>query len=164
MDLRNICFEEDVEIIRFSNLLETSTQKFNLGEIKLPSYHDKKVCPMEVLKCYIDVTKDIRGDLKGLFITITKPNRKASKDTCSRWVKGMLKGPGIDMNIFSPHSTRSASTSMSAKSVHSPFDLILNARGWRNMKSYAKHYDRPIEENKFAEGILQSVNVKTLLL
>ena len=58
---------------------------------------------MEVLKCYIDLTKDIRGDLTGLFITTTKPYRKVSKDTLSRWVKGMLKGAGIDMKIFFPH-------------------------------------------------------------
>ena len=75
----------------------------------------------------------------------------------SRWVKGILKGVGIDMKIFSPHSTRNASTSM-AKSVHLPIDLILKTGGWRSMKSYAKHCD------KFAEAILQSGNVKTLKL
>ena len=57
-DLRNICFENDVVIIRLRDLLKTSTQKFNLGEIKFPSYHDKTICPMEVLKCYIDLTKE----------------------------------------------------------------------------------------------------------
>ena len=71
----------------------------------------------------------------------------------------MLKGAGIDMKIFSPHSTGSASTSM-AKSLHLPIDLILKVGGWRTMKSNAKHYDKPIEEKKFA--ILQSVNVKIL--
>ena len=74
----------------------------------------------------------------------------------------MLKGAGIEMKIFSPHSTRSATTSM-VKSVHLPIDLVLKAGGWRSMKSYAKkHYDKPIQENKFAEAILQSGNVKTL--
>ena len=53
---------------------------------------------------------------------------------------------------------RSASTSM-ARSEHLPIDLILKARGWRSMKSYVKHCDKPIEENKFAEAILQSGNV-----
>ena len=98
---------------------------------------------MEILKCYIDLTKDIRGDLAGLFITTTKSYSKASKDTLLRWVKGMLKGADIDMKIFPPHSTRSASTSM-AKSVHLAIDLILKAGGWRSMKSYTKHYDKPI--------------------
>ena len=32
------------------------------------------------------------------------------------------------------------------------------------MKSYVKHYDKLIEENKFAEAMLQSGNVKTLKL
>ena len=107
IDLRNICFEKDVVIIRIGDLLTTSTQKFHLDEIKFPSYHDKTICPMEVLKCYIDLTKDIRGDLTRLFITTTKLYRRVSKDTMSRWVEGMLKGEGINMEIFSPHSTRS---------------------------------------------------------
>ena len=84
MDLRNICFEKDVVIIRIIDLLETSTQKFHLGETKFPSYHDQNICPMEALKCYIDFTKDIRGVLSGLFITTTKPYHKASNDVFSR--------------------------------------------------------------------------------
>ena len=160
MDFRKICFENDVEIICIGDLLKSSTEKFDLGEIKLPSCQDKTICPMKVLKCYIDLTKYIRGDLTGLFFTTAKQYRKASKDTLSRWVKGMLKREGIGMKMFSPHSTRSVSTSM-AKSVHLPIVLILEAGGWRSMKSYEKYYHKPIEENKFAEVILQSVIVKT---
>ena len=78
----------------------------------------------------------------------------------SRWVKGMLKGASIDTKRFSPHSTRSASTSM-AKRVHLTIDFILE-EGWRSMTSYAKHYDTPIKENILAKATLQSVNVKTL--
>ena len=150
-------------IILIGDLLKTSTQKLHLGEIKFPSYHNKTICPMEVLKCYIDLTKDIRGDLTGLFITTTRPYRKASTHTLSRLVKGILKGAGIDMKIFPPHSTGSVSTSM-GKSVHLPIGLILKTGGRRSMKSYAKHYDKPIEENKFAGAILLLGNVKTLKL
>ena len=60
IDLRNICFEKDVVIIRTGDLLKASAQKFHLGEIKFPSYHDKTTYPLEVLKCYIDLTKEIR--------------------------------------------------------------------------------------------------------
>ena len=50
-----------------------------------------------------------------------------------------------------------------AKSLHLPIDLALEAGGWRSMKSlYSKQYDKPIEENKFAETILQYVNIKRL--
>ena len=66
-------------------------------------------------------------------------------DILSRWVKEMLKGASIDMKIFSPHFTRSASANM-AKSVHLRIDLILKAGEWRNMKSYTKHYDKPFKK------------------
>ena len=100
MDSGNISFEKNAVIIRIVDLLKTSTQKFHLGEIKFLNYHHKTICSMEVLKCYVDLRKDLRGDLTGLFITTAKPYRKISKDTLSRWVKGILKGAGIDMTIF----------------------------------------------------------------
>ena len=55
---------------------------------------------MEVLKCYIDLTKDITGDLTGSFITTTKQYHKASKGTLSRWVKGMLKGAEVHQLVW----------------------------------------------------------------
>ena len=60
-------------IIHIGDLLKISTKKFHLREIKLPSYHDKTIGPREVLNFYIDLTKNIRGDLAELFITTTKP-------------------------------------------------------------------------------------------
>ena len=81
MDLRNICFEKDVVVIRIRDLLKTSTQKFHLGEIKFPSYHDKTICPR---KFYMLYRFDKRGDLTGLFFTTTKPYDSASKDKLSR--------------------------------------------------------------------------------
>ena len=60
-------------IIHIGDLLKISTKKFLLREIKLPSYHNKTIGPRKVLKFYIDLTKNIRGDLAELFITTTKP-------------------------------------------------------------------------------------------
>ena len=48
------------------------------------------------------------------------------------------------MNIlFSPHSTRSASTSYAKNCL--PLDSILKAEGRRSMKTFAQFYDKPIE-------------------
>ena len=121
MDFRKICFEKDVVIVCIGDLLKSFTEKFHFGEVKLSSCQDKTIRPMKVLKLYIDLTKYIRGDLTRLFLTTAKQYRKASKDTLSRWAKGMLKRAGIGMKMLSPHSTRSVSTSM-AKSVHLPID------------------------------------------
>ena len=87
------------------------------------------IFPMEILKCFIDLTKDISRNLTFIYYYHHKTTPQASEETLSRWVKGMLKGAGIEMKIFYLHSTRSASTSM-AKSVHLPIDLILKAGGW----------------------------------
>ena len=45
MNLRNIYFEKDAVIILIGDLLKTSTQKFHLGEIKSPSYHNENIFP-----------------------------------------------------------------------------------------------------------------------
>ena len=49
-----------------------------------------------------------------------------------------------------------------AKTVHLFIDLILKPGGWRTLKSYAKHYDKPIEENKFVEAIFYNLEMLKL--
>ena len=54
-----------------------------------------------------------------------------SRDTVSRWVKSVLKTSGIDVSVFKPHSTRSASTSK-AKLSDVPLPDILAKAGWKS--------------------------------
>lgn len=56
INLRNIYFEKDLVIIRICDLS-----------------HDKNICTIQTLQCHILSPKDIRGVLKGLFVTTTKP-------------------------------------------------------------------------------------------
>ena len=57
------------------------------------------------------------------------------------------------MSIFTPHSTRSASTSRAATRI--PIDTVLKTGDWRSMRTFAKHYNKDIifEEN-FVNSIL----------
>ena len=114
MDVRNTTVEENFLIIRIGDQLKTTGIKFHVGEIKFPVYENANVCPVKLFKQYIDVTKSLRGSTTCLFITTSKPYRPASKDTLARWIKSVLHDAGIDMTIFTPHSTRSASTSKAA--------------------------------------------------
>ena len=106
--------------------------------LKFPAYHEKYICPVETMSKYIKDTETFRGEITRLFIATTKLCRKASEDKWSRWVKSILQKAGIDMNIFLPHSTRNASTSM-AKTTHLTLDTVLKAGGWKSMKTFAKH-------------------------
>ena len=99
-----------------------------MGDIKFPVYENPNVCPVKLFKQYIDVTKSLRGSITCLFIATSKPYKPASKDTLVRWIKLALHDAGIDMTIFTPHSTRSASTSKAATKV--PIKTVLKTEGW----------------------------------
>ena len=131
MDIRNTTIEENFLIIRIGDQLKTTGIKFHVGEIKFPVYENANVCPVKLFKQYIDVTKSLRGSTTCLFITTSKPYRPASKDTLARWIKSVLHDASIDMTIFTPHSTRSASTSKAATKV--PIETVLKTGGWRSM-------------------------------
>ena len=57
-----------------------------------------------------------------------------------------MKESGVNVNIFGSHSTRSASTSKCKISGLS-FKEIAKSAGWSNEKTFAKFYDKPIQED-----------------
>ena len=65
----------------------------------------------------------------------------------------MLHDAGMDITIFTPHSTRSASTSKAATKV--PMETVLKTGGWRNMRTFANYYNKQIGNSEmFATSIL----------
>ena len=59
-----------------------------------------------------------------------------SRDTISRWVTFVLQSSGITVNIFKPHSTRSAST-FKAELSDAPSADILDKAGWKSESTFA---------------------------
>ena len=82
---------------------------------------------------------------------ITKP---LDQDCVARWIRDAMKAAGIDMGYYKAHSSRGAAVSKAHKLV--PLNIVLDAAGWSNARTFAKHYKRPIEEGStFAKAILQ---------
>ena len=105
-------FEENFLVIRIGDIMKTSNKKFHIGEVKFPRYQENdKICVFTSIKEYLKLTGNLRGNITRLFITLTKPYKIASQDTLARWIKTTLQSAGIDMNIFTPQSTRSATIS-----------------------------------------------------
>ena len=151
MDIRNTTTEENFLIIRIGDQLKTTGIKFHVGEIKFPVYENANVCPVKLFKQYIDVS--LMGSTTCLFITTSKPYRPASKDTLTRWIKSVLHDAGIDMTIFTPHSTRLASTSKAATKV--TVETVLKTGGWRSMRTFANHCNKQINNSEmFATSIV----------
>ena len=106
------------------DILKTSGPKHCISEIKFHAYpNDLTMCPLNCLSQYLEVTKQHRGYITSLFITMNKPFKVSSKDILIRWAKQTLKD--INKNIFSTHSTRSASNSKAKTYV--PLKTILEA-------------------------------------
>ena len=84
----------------------------HLAPTELLSFQsDKKLCVVEHLKEYLQRTKQLPDEHSQLLISYVKPFKPVSKDTISRWVKQVLEPAGIDINKYSAHSSRAASTS-----------------------------------------------------
>ena len=97
-----------------------------------------------------------------LFLAVRKPFVSVGAQTLSRWIKLTLAKAGIDIKVFSGHSTRHASTS-AALSKGLDVDTIKKTAGWSERSEvFAKYYNRPIISNKkssqFALAILRKNN------
>ena len=96
-------------------------------------------------------------NITSLFITTLKPCKPISKDTVAWWIKTTIAAAGIDVKLFTPPSTCSASNSN--VKLHVPTETVLKTEGWRSMHTLAKHYDKPIsKENEFSNSILNFEN------
>lgn len=76
---------------------------------------------------YLDATKLRRDNFTLLFITTLKPYKPISKGTETRWIKTTLAAADIDVKLFTPHSTHSASNSKAK--LHEPIETILKTEG-----------------------------------
>ena len=126
--------------------VKTTKPGAHIEQLKFKAYApDKRLCVHFVLQEYLRRTLIIRGKEMRLFISHVKPHNAVSRSTISRWTKECMQSAGINLNIFAPHSTRTASTS---KAVNSKLQLstILRTAGWTSANTFTKYYKKPIIE------------------
>ncbi|CAH2104341.1 unnamed protein product [Euphydryas editha] len=66
---------------------------------ELSKHPDKNICPVSLVRCLIEITKQRRSDLRdldNLFITICNKVKSASRTVIGNWVRTVLKDSGID--------------------------------------------------------------------
>ena len=154
MDIRNIVFSKDSIKIQIGNLLKQSRVGNHLHEIYIESYKlDEDVCVVETLRVYLCKTESLRGDSAQVFIALQKPYKPVTKSTLGRWIKSVLLGARIDMTMYTPHSTRAASTSLAAGKV--PIDTVLKTAGWKKDCVFRKFYKKEVTNNAaFSNAVL----------
>ena len=131
-------------ILCFDGLLKQSRPGSEYSRLHLKAYPpDRRLCVYMVLKEYLKRTKLLRQSTEKLFISYVKPHKAVSRDTISQWIKVVMLRAGINTDIFTALSVRSASTSK-AKMLGVPISLIMQTAGWSNHSTFAKFYDKEV--------------------
>ncbi|KAL7300728.1 hypothetical protein TKK_0006707 [Trichogramma kaykai] len=150
----NISFQKEKICIFIPDHIKTSRRGTNQPLLHLPYYlEERKICPATTLKYYLKITKDLRGNVDTLFLSLNKKSG-ICRQTLSKWVKNVFSNAGLD-KAFSAHSTRHASTSK-AKSLGVNTDVILQTAGWTSNSCFARFYNKDVvaSNDQFARAIL----------
>lgn len=155
LDLQHVTMEDDNYSFDLAEHIKTSTPRSPHTKIDISVYEpDSTICPLACLKAYINKTKNLRNSETKLFISYVRPHKPVSRDTISRWTKETLRICGIDTNVFTAHSTRSASVSK-ANEKDVPIHEIMANAGWKSAETFRKYYNKPvIQGNRLAPAIL----------
>ena len=144
LDLKDMTMSKSQFTFKVSSKVKHTKPGRHLQDLKFKAYApDRRLCIYTYLQKYLAVTKPLRGDETKLLTSFNKPHQAVSRDTIRRWIKQVLSNSGIDTNVFSAHSTRSASVS-AANSKGVPLHKILSAGGWSHASTFSKYYNKPI--------------------
>lgn len=157
INIENIELTDRYVKIRIGDILKQTRPNYHLAEIYIEAFTENvHICTVKTLECYLKKTKGIRSSSK-LFIITQKPFSGASKSTIANWIKLGLKLAGIDLSIFTPHSTRAAATSAVVNKV--PIDTIIKTAGWSKDCTFRKFYKKPITNDSSFSDTLLTVTV-----
>ncbi len=151
----NMTLDCDFVTFQINGLTKTARPGRPIPDLHFVAYpQNRRLCVVYYLRVYLQRTLHVRWT-PSLFMTYgNNVGHAASRDTVRRWIRDVLVEAGIDMGIFTPHSTRSASTSAAATCVS--LSTILRTAGWYSSSTFQRHYKKPILKTcAFQEGLLK---------
>lgn len=115
---------------------------------------------VETLRQYIQVTAPVRKENSQLFLGTVKPHKPVAPCTIARWLKEVLKMSGIDVSVFTAHSTRGASSSAAADSGITTGDILKTA-DWSTESVFRKFYYRSSRDPSYGRAVLSRRSSET---
>ena len=134
---------------------------------------DRKLCPVRVLKAYLDKTKEpeVHHGRTRLFLNPKKPETEISPAHISTWIKKLVQDAhehaGVEhlcLTKVSAHDIRKFSASWAAFNG-APFDEIMQAAYWKSQTTFTSFYLKAMvtqAEGLFALGPI--VATQTVIL
>lgn len=146
-------------VLRFNFAIKQTRPGKHVKETCIPAYPEVGLCIVRTFQEYVKRTKPLRRPSDNrLFLTAVRPHKAISRDTFSNWIKKTLKVAGINLALFSSHSTRAASTS-AALAAKTPLQTILDTAGWTNESTFRRFYHKPVvRDTSFASSLLNAAN------
>lgn len=155
LDLQYMAKSENLVRFYFHQLSKTNKKGKPIPPLEFYKFEEQsKLCVVSTLFCYIERTSKWRSEhtVSQLLLSFIKPHKAVKSCTISGWLKKVLQESGINVDIFKPHSTRSASTSKAKSSGISTKD-ILKRGNWSNKSTWQKFYNKEIKSNNFQAGV-----------
>ena len=123
----NLQLGETLALFNITDPLKQSKPNHKPQPVIFHQYpHNEQLCPVRLVQVYLEKRRalSLETPYDAFFLTHRRPHHPATKDTIARWVKSVLQLSGVDIDIYKPHSCRSASTSH-AKLAGVPLEDIL---------------------------------------
>ena len=152
----------DGVLFRLAALTKTQRTGEAAKEFFLPSFTAQPhLCPVQCLHEYVSRTSTRRTHVTALFISTRSPYQAVTTSTIARWLKAVLDKSGIDMTIFSAHSTRGAAATAASAAGVSLADILATA-DWSHPSTFVSHYYRPqsvvASNTHFSDAVLRQRN------
>ena len=154
IDIRLMDVSDDRVVCYIDQVLKTTRPGFHQSPLDFRAFPDSKaIFPVFNTQQYLFRSFSLRVPRVKLFVSYKSPHQSVCTSTISRWVRTTLQLPGIDINVFTSHSTRAASTSK-ARSIGLSLTAINKAAGWSNSSTFGRFYNKTIHESNFGSSIL----------
>lgn len=163
LDLEMSHFSTEKVTFAFKKVLKTTKPGHHQKPLEFITFStNKQLCVVNCLLEYRKRTDLVRENLEGtpssLILSYAYPHKPVKSATIARYVKTFLGMAGIDITVFSAHSTRSASTSK-GNNLGLSLEDIRKAGGWKGDSCFRRFYNLPIHKN-FGDTLVQNFNTQ----
>ena len=148
LSITNTTVTDNKITIKIGDLLKQTRPGWQLADFTIKAYApDRRLCPCRTLAEYLRRTSELRSNgTERLFISWIKPHQAVSPDTISRWLKLVMAEAGINLDLFTAHSVRSAASS-AASLANVPIETIMKTAGWSQSTTFSRYYKKQIDGN-----------------
>ena len=106
-------------IFYIASFLKATRPGFHQHPLEFRTYTNRSLSVITYIKRYLLETKELRHSDGGFYISFKSPRKAVTPTTIARWVINVLKEAGLNVSVFSAHSTRSeASLKASGKGLN----------------------------------------------